>query len=192
MRVIPWDCESASAQTKKLIVSWRLYGLLALTKEDPRLCPSRRSRPWASDADRTSPPCQVRASTTKSCRGHTGHPPNGIAVERPTNNAGGLEGGITNGQDLRVMGYMKPIATLMKPLRSVDLTTMELSPAAIERSDVCAVPAAAVVGGPGSDCRWPMRSSRKFGGDSIGRSSSTTSARSCPASPHASRTRRPT
>ena len=65
---------------------------------------------------------------------------------RPTNNAGGLEGGVTNGEDLRVTGYMKPIATLMKPLRSVDLTTMELSPAAIERSDVCAVPAAAVVG----------------------------------------------
>ncbi len=71
---------------------------------------------------------------------------NGTGVARPTNNAGGLEGGITNGEDLRVTGYMKPIATLMKPLRSVDLTTMALSPAAIERSDVCAVPAAAVVG----------------------------------------------
>ena len=67
-------------------------------------------------------------------------------VSRPTNNAGGLEGGVTNGEDVRVMGYMKPIATLMKPLRSVDLTTMQESPAAIERSDVCAVPAAAVVG----------------------------------------------
>ena len=69
-----------------------------------------------------------------------------IGVARPTNNAGGLEGGVTNGEDLRVTGYMKPIATLMKPLRSVDLTTMAESPAAIERSDVCAVPAAAVVG----------------------------------------------
>jgi chorismate synthase len=69
-----------------------------------------------------------------------------LRIKRPTNNAGGLEGGVTNGQDLRVTGYMKPISTLMNPLRSVDLTTMEVSPAAIERSDVCAVPAAAVVG----------------------------------------------
>ncbi len=67
-------------------------------------------------------------------------------IRRPTNNAGGLEGGITNGEDVRVTGWMKHISTLMKPLRSVDLTTMTESPAAIERSDVCAVPAAAVVG----------------------------------------------
>src|SRR5262249_47913523 len=63
-----------------------------------------------------------------------------LGIARPTNNAGGLEGGITNGEDLRLTGYMKPIATLMKPLRSVDLTTMTVSPAAVERSDVCAVP----------------------------------------------------
>ena len=74
----------------------------------------------------------------------TGHPAVGVA--RLTNNAGGLEGGVTNGEQLRITGYMKPIATLMKPLRSVDLTTLEESPAAIERSDVCAVTAAAVVG----------------------------------------------
>src|SRR4029450_6441325 len=66
-----------------------------------------------------------------------------LGVVRPTNNAGGLEGGGTNGEDLRVSGYMNPSATLMKPLRSVDLTTMTESPASIERSDVCAVPAAA-------------------------------------------------
>jgi chorismate synthase len=65
---------------------------------------------------------------------------------RPTNRAGGLEGGVTNGEDVRVTGYMKPISTLMQPLRSVDLTTMAESAAAIERSDVCAVTAAAVVG----------------------------------------------
>lgn len=68
-----------------------------------------------------------------------------MGVARPTNRAGGLEGGVTNGEDLRISGYMKPISTLMKPLRSVDLQTMQESPAAIERSDVCAVPAAAVV-----------------------------------------------
>jgi chorismate synthase len=75
-------------------------------------------------------------------------PPAGASARpaRPTNNAGGLEGGVTNGEDVRVTGFMKPIATLMKPLRSVDLTTMSEAPAAIERSDVCAVPAAAVVG----------------------------------------------
>ncbi|MCC6162427.1 MAG: chorismate synthase [Acidobacteria bacterium] len=72
--------------------------------------------------------------------------PRALGVVRPTNRAGGLEGGVTNGEDLRVSGYMKPISTLMKPLRSVDLQTMQESPAAIERSDVCAVPAAAVVG----------------------------------------------
>jgi chorismate synthase len=71
--------------------------------------------------------------------------PHALGVVRPTNRAGGLEGGVTNGEDLRISGYMKPISTLMKPLRSVDLQTMQESPAAIERSDVCAVPAAAVV-----------------------------------------------
>ena len=66
-------------------------------------------------------------------------------LRRPTNRAGGLEGGVTNGEEVRVTGFMKPISTLMKPLRSVDLTSLEEAPAAIERSDVCAVPAAAVV-----------------------------------------------
>ena len=66
-------------------------------------------------------------------------------LSRPTNHAGGLEGGITNGEDLRVTGWMKPISTLMKPLRSIELTTMAGAAAAIERSDVCAVPAAAVI-----------------------------------------------
>jgi len=67
-------------------------------------------------------------------------------LSRPTNHAGGLEGGVTNGEDVRVIVWMKPISTLMKPLRSVDLETMAEAKAAIERSDVCAVPAAAVVG----------------------------------------------
>ena len=88
-------------------------------------------------------------------------------VARPTNNAGGLEGGVTNGEDLRVTGYMKPIATLMKPLRSVDLTTMTESPAAIERSDVCAVPAAAVVGEAMVAIVLADAVIEKFGGDSI-------------------------
>ena len=94
-------------------------------------------------------------------------PDNGIPV-RPTNNAGGLEGGVTNGEDIRVVGFMKPISTLMKPLRSVDLTTMTESPAAIERSDVCAVPAAAVVGEAMVAFVLADAFLEKFGGDSIG------------------------
>ena len=88
-------------------------------------------------------------------------------VSRPTNRAGGLEGGITNGEDVRVTATMKPISTLMKPLRSVDLTTMTEAAAAIERSDVCAVPAAAVVG-EAMVC-WVLAEAllEKFGGDSI-------------------------
>jgi chorismate synthase len=91
----------------------------------------------------------------------------GIGVTRPTNNAGGLEGGVTNGEDLRVSIYMKPIATLMKPLRSIDLTTMAESPAAIERSDVCAVPAAAVVAEAMVAFVVADALVEKFGGDSI-------------------------
>jgi chorismate synthase len=96
-------------------------------------------------------------------------PPAGDAAApaRPTNNAGGLEGGVTNGEDIRVTGFMKPIATLMKPLRSVDLTTLAEAPAAIERSDVCAVPAAAVVGEAMVAFVLADAFLEKFGGDSI-------------------------
>ena len=88
-------------------------------------------------------------------------------LARPTNHAGGLEGGVTNGEDLRVSAYMKPISTLMKPLRSVDLSTMTAAPAAIERSDVCAVPAAAVVGEAMVALVLADAMLERFGGDSI-------------------------
>ena len=88
-------------------------------------------------------------------------------VARPTNNAGGLEGGVTNGEDLRVSAWMKPISTLMKPLRSVDLATMTEAAAAIERSDVCAVPAAAVVGEAMVALVVAGALVAKFGGDSM-------------------------
>jgi chorismate synthase len=91
-----------------------------------------------------------------------------LGVKRPTNNAGGLEGGVTNGEDLRITAYMKPISTLMRPLRSVDLATMIESPAAIERSDVCAVPAAAVVGEAMVAFVLADALIEKFGGDSMG------------------------
>ena len=99
-------------------------------------------------------------------QGGTGHPAVGVA--RLTNNAGGLEGGVTNGEQLRISGYMKPIATLMKPLRSVDLTTLEESPAAIERSDVCAVTAAAVVGEAMVSLALADAFLEKFTGDNLG------------------------
>jgi chorismate synthase len=88
-------------------------------------------------------------------------------VLRPTNGAGGLEGGVTNGEDVRISVWMKPISTLMKPLRSIDLTTMTESPAAIERSDVCAVPAAAVVGEAMVCLVLADALMEKFGGDTV-------------------------
>jgi chorismate synthase len=94
-------------------------------------------------------------------------PADGGAPLRPSNNAGGLEGGVTNGEDVRVVGFMKPISTLMAPLRSVDLTTMREELAAIERSDVCAVPAAAVVGEAMVAFVLADAFLEKFGGDSI-------------------------
>jgi chorismate synthase len=91
----------------------------------------------------------------------------GLAIARPTNRAGGLEGGVTNGEEVRVTGFMKPISTLMKPLRSVDLTTLDEAPAAIERSDVCAVTAAAVVGEAMVCFVLADALLERFGGDSM-------------------------
>jgi chorismate synthase len=89
------------------------------------------------------------------------------AIGRPTNRAGGLEGGVTNGEEVRVTGFMKPISTLMKPLRSVDLTTLDEAPAAIERSDVCAVTAASVVGEAMVCVVLADAVLERFGGDSM-------------------------
>ncbi|HHV55462.1 MAG TPA: chorismate synthase [Firmicutes bacterium] len=86
---------------------------------------------------------------------------------RPTNRAGGLEGGVTNGETLWLRAAMKPIATLVRPLASVDIETGEPVMAAVERSDVCAVPAAAVVGE--AQVAWELACAwmEKFGGDSL-------------------------
>ncbi len=65
---------------------------------------------------------------------------------RPTNRAGGLEGGITNGEDIVIRGYLKPISTLRRPLETADLVTKQPVKAAYERSDICVVPAAGVAG----------------------------------------------
>lgn len=86
---------------------------------------------------------------------------------RGSNYAGGLEGGVTNGEDLLLRAAMKPIPTLRTPLGSVDLLTGEAVQAAVERSDVCAVPAAAVVGE--AVVLWELAKSflEKFSGDSL-------------------------
>jgi chorismate synthase len=90
------------------------------------------------------------------------------AFQRRTNRAGGLEGGITNGEELRVRGYMKPISTLRKPLHSVDIDTKEASDAAFERSDITAVPAAGVIGEAMLAIVLANAMREKFGGDSLG------------------------
>jgi chorismate synthase len=87
---------------------------------------------------------------------------------RATNNAGGLEGGITTGQPLVVRAAMKPISTLMQPLDTVDLRTGAPGKAVRERSDVCAVPAAAVVGEAMVALVLAAAMLEKFGGDSMG------------------------
>jgi chorismate synthase len=69
----------------------------------------------------------------------------GGGIERPTNRAGGLEGGVTNGEELRATAFVKPIPTLLIALRSVDLRSKEPQKASVERSDTCVVPAAGVV-----------------------------------------------
>ncbi len=86
---------------------------------------------------------------------------------RKTNRAGGLEAGITNGADIRVRVYLKPIPTLRKPLMSVDLRTKESFEAAFERSDTCVVPAAAVIGEAMLALTLAEGLMEKFGGDSI-------------------------
>jgi len=86
---------------------------------------------------------------------------------RDTNNAGGLEGGVTNGQPLVVRVAMKPISTLMQPLDSVNIRTKEATPAHIERSDVCALPAAGVIGEAMLALVLADAVLEKFGGDSV-------------------------
>ena len=87
---------------------------------------------------------------------------------RGANRAGGLEGGITNGQDVLVRGFLKPISTLRRPLESVDLATREPALAAYERSDVCVVPAAGVIGEAMVALVLAQAFLEKFGGDSLG------------------------
>jgi chorismate synthase len=86
---------------------------------------------------------------------------------RSSNRAGGLEGGMTTGDELRVRGYLKPISTLRKRLLSVDIETKEVSEAAFERSDITAVPAAGVIGEAMVAIVLADAMREKFGGDSL-------------------------
>lgn len=86
---------------------------------------------------------------------------------RKTNSAGGLEGGVTNGEPLRIKVAMKPLSTLQKPLSSVDLITKRKVKATVERSDVCVVPAAAVIGESVASFELANAMLEKFGGDSL-------------------------
>jgi chorismate synthase len=85
-----------------------------------------------------------------------------------TNRAGGIEGGITNGEEVRVVGYLKPIPTLKKALRSVDMISKEPFLAQHERSDTCTVPAAGVIGETMVALVLAGAFLEKFGGDSVG------------------------
>jgi chorismate synthase len=95
-------------------------------------------------------------------------PENFSGFTRTRNNAGGIEGGVSNGEEIRVRGYLKPISTLRRPLQSVDFSTRQPVSAAYERSDVCVVPAAGV----GAESMVALTLARcaldKFGGDSMG------------------------
>ncbi len=96
----------------------------------------------------------------KSSRGFTG-------FQRLSNRAGGIEGGISNGEDVVVRGYLKPISTLRRPLKSVDFATREPVKAAYERSDVCVVPAASVAAEAMVALVLARCALEKFGGDSV-------------------------
>ncbi|MFN2530829.1 MAG: chorismate synthase [Pyrinomonadaceae bacterium] len=87
---------------------------------------------------------------------------------RETNRAGGLEGGITNGEEIRVRGHLKPLSTLRRSLRSVDIDSKQEESAAFERSDITAVPAAGVIGESMVALVLADAMREKFGGDSLG------------------------
>jgi chorismate synthase len=87
---------------------------------------------------------------------------------RATNRAGGLEGGVTNGEEIRIRGHLKPISTLRRALRSVDIDTKQEEAAAFERSDITVVPAGGVIGEAMVALTLAAAMREKFGGDSLG------------------------
>ena len=87
---------------------------------------------------------------------------------RQTNNAGGLEGGVTNGEDIVIRGFCKPLSTLMQPLKTVDIRTKEPKEAIVERSDVCVVPTYGIVAESMVALVLTSAFLEKFGGDNMG------------------------
>ena len=100
-------------------------------------------------------------------RGSEAHDEIGVDRRRETNRAGGVEGGVTNGEPVVVRAAMKPLPTLMRPLRSVDLATGKAADALVERSDVQAVEALAVVAEAAVAWELARAAREKFGGDAL-------------------------
>jgi len=101
-------------------------------------------------------------------RGSDAHDEIDVSGRRTSNRAGGIEAGVSNGEEIVVRAAMKPLPTLMKPLRSVDLATGEPASALVERSDVAAVEALAVVAEAAVAWELAVASKEKFGGDALG------------------------
>jgi chorismate synthase len=112
----------------------------------------------------TSPGSAVHDEITYDAKSDDAHL---TGFRRKSNRAGGLEGGVSNGEDILVRGYLKPISTLRRPLESVDFATREPVKAAYERSDVCVVPAAGVAAEAMVALMIARCALEKFGGDSL-------------------------
>lgn len=108
------------------------------------------------------------AAAARGSRAHDAYRLAGRRVVRDSNRSGGLDGGITTGEPLVVRAAMKPLATLMRPLGSVDLAARRPAKAHVERSDVCAVPSAAVIAESLTALVLAQALLEKFGGDSMG------------------------
>src|SRR5438094_4919353 len=101
-------------------------------------------------------------------RGSEAHDEVVPGLHRETNRAGGIEGGVSNGEEIVARAAMKPLPTLMRPLRSVDLDSGEPAEALVERSDVSAVEALAVVAETAVAWELARAAREKFGGDALG------------------------
>ncbi len=148
-------CLRASARTSLGIRGW-----MAVWRRPSSPC--RLSKAWRS----VSPP-KAQASFGSRVQDTIHYNREERRFTRGANRAGGLEGGMTNGQDVLVRGLLKPISTLRRPLESVDLATREPALAAYERSDVCVVPAAGVIGEAMVAIVLAQAFLEKFGGDSL-------------------------
>jgi len=103
-----------------------------------------------------------------SLRGSEAHDEIDTSRRRKSNRAGGIEAGVSNGEEIVVRAAMKPLPTLMKPLASVDLATGDEAAALVERSDVAAVEALAVVAEAAVAWELAVAAKEKFGGDAVG------------------------